>query len=71
VRSCTLRAGTTKERNDWLDALHTAIEDHVMRKRTFKEQSKLPVDPPDMRRLGEAIESAVIRELILIRIIIN
>ena len=39
VRSCTLRAGTVKERNDWLDALQTAIEEHVLRKRTFKEST--------------------------------
>jgi hypothetical protein len=39
VRSCTLKAGTVRERNEWLDALHTAIEDHENRKRTFKEQN--------------------------------
>jgi hypothetical protein len=47
-----LRAGTVKERNDWLDALHTAIEEHVMRKRTFKEQCKLPLEPPEKTKPG-------------------
>ena len=39
VRSCTLQAGTPKERNDWLDALQTAIEEHLTRKMTFKEST--------------------------------
>jgi len=52
VRSCTLRAGTVKERNDWLDALHTAIEEHKMRKRTFKEQWKIPPEPSEKTKPG-------------------
>ncbi len=35
VRSCTLRAGSVHERNEWLDALNSAIEDHVNKKATF------------------------------------
>lgn len=35
VRSCTLRSSSVHERNDWLDALNSAIEDHVSRKATF------------------------------------
>merc|ERR1719362_1992095 len=35
VRSCTLRARNVQERNDWLDALNSAIEDYRSRKATF------------------------------------
>ena len=35
VRSCTLRASTVHERNDWVEALSAAIEEHVNRKATF------------------------------------
>ena len=35
VRSCTLRASSVSERNEWLDALNSAIEEHVNRKATF------------------------------------
>ena len=35
VRSCTLRARSVQERNDWLDALNSAIEDYRSRKATF------------------------------------
>ena len=35
VRSCTLRCATVHERNEWLEALNSAIEDHVSRKATF------------------------------------
>lgn len=35
VRSCTLRAKDVKERNDWLEALNTAIEEYRSRKATF------------------------------------
>jgi hypothetical protein len=39
VRSCTLRAGSVSERNDWLDALNSAVEEHVSRKATFSAAS--------------------------------
>ncbi len=39
VRSCTLRASTPQERNDWLEALNSAIEEHVSRKATFNVSS--------------------------------
>ena len=35
VRSCTLRARDLKERNDWLEALNSAIEEFRSRKATF------------------------------------
>jgi len=35
VRSCTLRARSVQERNDWLDALNSAIEEYRSRKATF------------------------------------
>jgi len=35
VRSCTLRAKNVQERNDWLDALNSAIEEYRSRKATF------------------------------------
>jgi len=35
VRSCTLRASNVKERNDWLDALNSAIEEYRNKKATF------------------------------------
>ena len=39
VRSCTLRASSVAERNEWLDALNSAIEEHVNRKATFSAAS--------------------------------
>ena len=39
VRSCTLRANSLQERNDWLDALNSAIEDHISRKATFNNHN--------------------------------
>ena len=35
VRSFCVRASTVRDRNGWLDALNTAIEDHNSRKATF------------------------------------
>ncbi len=35
VRSFTVRANSVRERNAWLDAINTAIEDHASRKATF------------------------------------
>ncbi len=35
VRSCTLRASTPQERNEWLEAMNSAVEEHVSRKATF------------------------------------
>ena len=39
VRSCTLRASSVAERNEWLDALNSAIEEHINRKATFSSFS--------------------------------
>ena len=35
IRSFTVRASSVRERNSWLDAINTAIEDHASRKATF------------------------------------
>lgn len=39
VRSCTLRANTVSERNEWLEAMSSAIEEHISRKATFQAAS--------------------------------
>ena len=36
VRSCTLRAASPQERNEWLEALNSAVEEHVSRRATFR-----------------------------------
>ena len=50
-RSFGVRAPTIRERNAWLDALNTAIEDHNSRKATFfhndqRIECKMGVAPP-------------------------
>ena len=51
VRSFCIRASTVRDRNGWLDALNTAIEDHNSRKATFfnndqRIECKMGVAPP-------------------------
>jgi len=51
IRSFGVRAPTIRERNAWLDALNTAIEDHNSRKATFfhndqRIECKMGVAPP-------------------------
>ena len=41
VRSCTLRARDLKERNEWLEALNSAIEEFRSRKATFLAMDQL------------------------------
>jgi len=50
IRSCTLKAASVKERNEWLDALHTAIEDHQNRKRTFREKYRSQIEEMNLNR---------------------
>jgi len=54
VRSCTLRAKDVRERNDWLDALSTAIEDYRSRKATFQTGEGEGAMPPAPGSLGES-----------------
>merc|ERR1719410_3208111 len=53
VRSCTLRAGSVQERNDWLDTLNSAIEDYRSRKATFVTLEALS-SPHRHYKLGDA-----------------
>ena len=39
VRSCTLRAASVAERNEWLEVLNSAVEEHVSRRATFYQAS--------------------------------
>ncbi|TRY70606.1 hypothetical protein TCAL_02329 [Tigriopus californicus] len=59
VRSCTLRSSTVHERNDWLDALNSAIEDHVSRKATFHAVNGLQdnfqfISPDEAGKIGNS-----------------
>ena len=56
VRSCTLRASSVQERNDWLEAMNSAIEDHVNRKATFNIASNEPNGngPEEVGKLGNS-----------------
>jgi len=53
VRSCTLRAKDVKERNEWLDALNTAIEEYRSRKATFLSAECAQLTNPN-GQLGES-----------------
>jgi len=55
VRSCTLRARNVQERNDWLDALNSAIEEYRSRKATFITLDQLN---PILRFEGKLGDSA-------------
>jgi len=55
VRSCTLRARNVQERNDWLDALNSAIEEYRSRKATFVTLDQLN---PVLRFEGKLGDSA-------------
>merc|ERR1719410_1131962 len=55
VRSCTLRAKNVQERNDWLDALNSAIEEYRSRKATFITLDQLN---PVLRFEGKLGDSA-------------
>merc|ERR1719410_1770712 len=54
VRSCTLRARNVQERNDWLDALNSAIEDYRSRKATFVSLDQMASPSRSLGRLGDA-----------------
>ena len=45
VRSCTLRAKDLRERNDWLEALNSAIEEFRSRQATFLAVDQLNRPP--------------------------
>merc|ERR1719410_1778743 len=53
VRSCTLKARDVEERNSWLDALNSAIEDYRSRKATFVTLEALS-SPHRHYKLGDA-----------------
>eukprot|EP00092_Neocalanus_flemingeri_P003593 GFUD01003856.1.p1 GENE.GFUD01003856.1~~GFUD01003856.1.p1 ORF type:complete len:774 (+),score=113.91 GFUD01003856.1:3573-5894(+) len=55
VRSCTLRARNVQERNEWLDALNSAIEEYRSRKATFVTLDQLN---PVLRFEGKLGDSA-------------
>merc|ERR1719481_294374 len=54
VRSCTLRAKDVHERNSWLDALNSAIEEYRSRKASFKHNDHLGQVAGYEGRIGDA-----------------
>ena len=55
IRSCTLRAATVNERNEWLEALNSAIEDHVNRKATFTTAGQGEgISPAEAGKIGNS-----------------
>jgi len=57
VRSCTLRAATVAERNEWLEALSSAVEEHASRRATFAAggaPSADAHDPEEAAKIGNS-----------------
>ncbi|XP_040566284.1 uncharacterized protein [Lepeophtheirus salmonis] len=52
VRSCTLRASSVSERNEWIEALNHGIEEHRNRKATFFPGSSSDIDCDQLDVVG-------------------
>lgn len=54
IRSCTLRANSVNQRNEWLESLNSAIEEHVSRKATFNVNGNNTLSQSEIGKLGNS-----------------